>query len=167
MEIQIRASRPGDGEGLARAWVDAARYYEEIDPDRFQVPEAGGLVASFEESMRVAASDDFCGLVAELGGRVVGWITARVLPPMENARWQLLRELGETRVVIDALVVEARYRRRGIGTALMNAVEDWARSKGAVLASVDTYVDSPISVPFYERRMGYTRIQLSFRKRLG
>ncbi len=37
---------------------------------------------------------------------------------------------------------------------------------GAVLASVDTYIDSLISVPFYERRMGYERRSIRFQKRL-
>jgi hypothetical protein len=39
----------------------------------------------------------------------------------------------------------------------MEAVEEWARSRGAVIALVDTYIKSPLSMPFYEQRMGYSR----------
>jgi hypothetical protein len=33
-------------------------------------------------------------------------------------------------------------------------------------AGVDSYVGSPLSMPFYERRMRYARRSMSFRKRL-
>jgi hypothetical protein len=39
----------------------------------------------------------------------------------------------------------------------MEAVEAWARERGAALVLLDTWVDSPVSVPFYERRMRFSR----------
>jgi hypothetical protein len=41
-----------------------------------------------------------------------------------------------------------------------------ARSKGAVVAVCDTYIDSTLSVPFWEERMGYSRRAIIFRKPL-
>lgn len=61
-----------------------------------------------------------------------------------------MRELGEVRVFVDHLGVDARFRRRGVGTELMGAVERWARSHGATSVGLDTYVESPLSVPFYQ-----------------
>jgi hypothetical protein len=46
----------------------------------------------------------------------------------------------------------------------MEAVEEWARSRGAVIGLLDTYIESPLSVPFYEQGMGYSRRALRFRK---
>jgi hypothetical protein len=37
--------------------------------------------------------------------------------------------------------------------ALMAAVEDRARGRGAAMVSVDTSLRSPVSLPFYENRM--------------
>ena len=42
--------------------------------------------------------------------------------------------------------------------------EQWARSRGAALVSLDTNLRSPLSVPFYEDRMGYARHAVIFRK---
>ncbi len=75
-----------------------------------------------------------------------------------------MRELSQTRVVIDILVIQAAYRRQGIGTRLMEAVEEWARGKEANVMLIDTYIESELSVPFYERRMGYNRRAVRFRK---
>jgi hypothetical protein len=48
----------------------------------------------------------------------------------------------------------------------MEAVEQWGRDRGAVLVLLDTWVRSPQSVPFYQRRMGYQRASIVFEKRL-
>jgi hypothetical protein len=48
----------------------------------------------------------------------------------------------------------------------MQAVEGWAREKGATLVSLETDIASPLSMPFYERRMAYRRRAVIFEKRL-
>ena len=68
--------------------------------------------------------------------------------------------------MVEALVVERSSWRHGIGTQLMRAVEDWASARGATLSSVDTYVHSPVSMPFYEQGMGYAQRRVTFQKRL-
>jgi GNAT superfamily N-acetyltransferase len=86
--------------------------------------------------------------------------------PMPDAGRQLVREVGQLRVFVNALAVQAAYRRRGVGTRLLEAVEGWGRQQGATLISLDTFIDSPLSVPFYQRRMGYQRRAIIFQKRL-
>jgi GNAT superfamily N-acetyltransferase len=104
--------------------------------------------------------------VAEVDGRVVGNVEARQERPIDNAPRQLLRHLGELRVVVDALGVEEPYRRRGVATRLMQAVEGWARERGATLLSLETDIASPMAMPFYERRMVYQKRAVIFQKRL-
>lgn len=48
----------------------------------------------------------------------------------------------------------------------MTAAEEWARDNDAMIISPDTYLHSPLSVPFYEQRMGYRRRLIVFRKDL-
>jgi GNAT superfamily N-acetyltransferase len=163
--VILRAPRTGDGDGLARSWLDAGADYATLNPDLFQIPQADGLAQQLEKWLLSITSEDACALVAEKDGQVVGFITAAVERPVENAG-QLQRDLGRVRVVIDALVVRDAHRRQGIGTRLMEAAEEWARGRGAVIALLDTYVGSPLSVPFYERRMGYSRRALRFRKEI-
>ena len=164
--VLIRAPRAGDGDGVARSWLDAGAYYATLNPDLFQIPQADGLAQRLEEWLLSITAEDAHALVAEKDGQVVGFITAAVERPVENAAGQVLRDLGRVRLVIHALVVQEAHRRQGIGTRLMEAAEEWARGRGAVIALVDTYIESPLSVPFYEKRMGYSRRALRFRKEL-
>ena len=163
-DVIIRAPQAGDGGGLARCWLDARAYYAALNSDLFQIPQADVLAQRLEEWLLSTTSEDACALVAEKDGQVVGFVTAAVERPVENAAGHLLRDLGWVRVVIHALVVQEAHRRQGIGTKLMQAAEAWARGRGAVIALVDTYVGSPLSVPFYETRLGYSRRILRFRK---
>src|SRR5439155_4937426 len=48
-DVLIRPPRVGDGEGIARVWLDAATYYAALDPDLFQVPSTDGLIERSEE----------------------------------------------------------------------------------------------------------------------
>jgi GNAT superfamily N-acetyltransferase len=166
MEVTIRPARPGDGIDLARGWLDGCRYYAALDPERFQVPDDDGLAEWFEEMLARPASNDEVWLVAEVDGVVVGNVSAELHGPIDTAARQLLRFLSETRLFVSALGVEETYQRRGVATRLMEAVEQWGRQRGAVLVSLDTWIHSRLSVPFYEQRMGYRRASIVFEKRL-
>lgn len=165
--LVVRPARPDDAADLARNWIDGAQHYAALDADAFQVPPAEGLVAWFEELLRRPRPDDAVWLVGEVDGRVVGDVAARLERPAEDAERQVLRDLGRTRLYVDALGVAAAYRRRGVGARLMHAVEAWGRDRGAVRSVLTTYYDSPLSIPFYEQGMGYARRSIVFEKRLA
>ncbi|MEV0406719.1 GNAT family N-acetyltransferase [Actinoallomurus sp. NPDC050550] len=162
----VREIRSGDGEGCARAWRDAGRHYAAIVPEVIQEPDSHGLVEWFEQGIGQERDEDTIWLVAEDDGQVVGVIEAAVTRPTPDARWQLQRDLSRVRLVINALAVTAGYRRKGVGTALMEAAEERGRRKGATVAVTDTNLSSPLSVPFYEKRMGYHRQAVILRKAL-
>jgi GNAT superfamily N-acetyltransferase len=168
MSIQIRPPRPGDGEGMARVWLSAGAYYADLDPAHFQVPSADGLAESFEADIEATSeTSDKLRLVADWNGQVAGWLTARIQQPAANPAHQLVRDLGWIRLMVDALVVDQALWRRGTGTALLEAAESWGRGRGASMVRLDTYVHSTVSVPFYERHMGYQRRSIYFVKDLG
>lgn len=164
--ITIRHVRASDAAELARNWIEVAQHYVELDPQAFRVPSTDGLVEFFEKSLNRPRSEDSVWLVAEVDGQVVGDVSAHLERPAEDAERQLLRYLGEVRIYVDALGVVQVHRRRGVGTRLMQAIERWARERGAVCAMLDTHAASPLSVPFYERGMGYRRRSIVFEKRL-
>jgi GNAT superfamily N-acetyltransferase len=150
---------------MARIWLAAARYYAELEPELFRVPYEEGLAEAFETSIRVNRTDGELQLVAEDDGRLVGMVEARLVEPVENAGIQLVRYVGQRHVIIDSLMVDPTSWRQGIGAELMEAVEGWGRTRGAVLARLDTFADSPVSIPFYERQ-GYRRRSVIFEKPL-
>jgi GNAT superfamily N-acetyltransferase len=165
--VTIRDAQPGDGEGCARAWSDAGRYIHELNPDVGRVPDAQGLVEWFEQALAQGRESNEVLLVAESSdGRVLGFIDATIEPPSPDARWQIQRDLGASRLVIGALAVEEADRRAGVGTALMEAAEERGRAQGAAVALTDTSIRSHLSLPFYENRMGYERRAAILRKTL-
>jgi len=164
--IIVRSPRPGDGAQLARAWLEAGRYYAELAPETFQVPETEGLADYMERGWKPSDDPDLHELVAEIQGRVVGAATARIERPLDSARYQLQRQFAETRMVVDVVFVEEAFRRMGVGAGLMAALEEWGRDRGATVALLDTYPESALSLPFFQERMGYGRRSIRLWRRL-
>jgi GNAT superfamily N-acetyltransferase len=164
--IRIRVPQTGDGDGLARTWLDGANYYVNLNPELFRMPDMDGLAQWCEDWAMTPTSENSFLRVAEHEDQVIGFISATIHPPIQNARHQLVRDVSLTRLMIDALVIQQAYWRHGIGRRLMDVAEEWGRSQGALIALLDTYIDSPVSVSFYEQRVGYQRRALHFRKAL-
>jgi GNAT superfamily N-acetyltransferase len=165
MTVTVRPARSGDGAAISRAWLSAGAYYADLDPEHFQVPRVEGL-AENRDNLLDRPGDDSLHLVAELDGEVIGWLWARIEPPRQDASAQVTREPGWTRLFVASLIVDRDHWRSGAGTALLEAAEAWGRDRGAQVARLDTYADSPVSVPFYEDHMGYQRRSIVFQKRL-
>lgn len=165
MNAEIRTAQPEDAEGLANVWIDAGEYYAELNPELFQVPQSDGLSEFLGKNLG-RVREDVAVFVAELEGEVVGWVQGGLLPPRDDAHWQLLREVAKARLEIQVLAVHRSFQRRGIGRDLVRTLEEWALERGAELLNVDTYIDSPLSVPFYEDGVNYVRRSLRFWKRL-
>jgi len=88
---------------------------------------------------RVAACDAAVALVAEIDGQVVGYIRA---------------VYDGARALIHLLTVHPDYQRKGVGAALLAAVEDELRKRGA---SGTTVTVTEASRSYWER-MGFKRV---------
>lgn len=88
---------------------------------------------------RLLGSDDFIALVALKEGRVVGGLAAYVLRKFEQER---------SEVYIYDLAVDGAHRRRGVATALIEAVKPIARDSGAhvILIQADQGDEPPIAL---------------------
>jgi ribosomal protein S18 acetylase RimI-like enzyme len=162
----VRSFREGDGLGIARIGIENGAYYARLAPDHFKEPDVEGMADFMEGDGEWRKSPTNLALVAEIAGEIAGYLEASVQAPLESARWQAQRDLGERRLFINYVGTADAYKRMGVATRLVEAAEKWGRSKGAVVAVCDTYIDSPLSVPFWEERMGYSRRAIIFRKPL-
>jgi ribosomal protein S18 acetylase RimI-like enzyme len=165
-DVAVRRFKPGDGLGISRISIENGAYYARIAPEHFRQPDEEGLADLIEEDSDWRESENNLALVAEVDGEVAGYLEASIQPPMDTARWQGQRDLGHPRLFINFVGTADAYKRMGVATNLVEAAEDWGRSNGAVASVCDTYVDSPLSVPFWEKRMGYARRAIIFRKTL-
>jgi GNAT superfamily N-acetyltransferase len=166
MGVEVRPARSGDGPGLALIWLDNARYYVELFPDDFREPEEAGLVEWFEAHLARPRVESELHLVAVFDGTVAAFVYARLTEPDEHANRQMLADHPYRRVHVEALGTANAFQRRGLATRLVEAVEAWARSRGARAISAETYLDSAVSIPFWEQRMGYRRRSVKLTKRL-
>lgn len=63
----------------------------------------------------------------------------------------LLEALSDRWLHLEEMDVHPAHGRRGIGTALLDAVADWAERHGYVEITLTTFRDLPWNMPFYAR----------------
>jgi GNAT superfamily N-acetyltransferase len=163
-EVTLRAATRRDANALARLSLESSAYYAEIAPETHIPGKHEGfaewIAAEWDEGPNTLA------LVAEINGEVAGYVEAVIQEPPAWGRFFGSRDLRERRLYINALLTAEAYRRRGVATRLVDAAEQWGRERRATVALLDTFHDSPLSVPFWEKRMGYARRSIIFRKPL-
>jgi GNAT superfamily N-acetyltransferase len=140
-ELVIRAFGAGDREFLARVAprirpVHTASPRDPEAMDRFfQALERGRLLAEPGAEAFVATSaGEPCGLVS-------------VHPDADYFT-------GHTRAYVDILVVAEEAEGRGVGRALMNHIERWAREHACREVVLDVFASNDHAIQFYDRR-GY------------
>jgi len=144
--VNIRLAEPGDAEALADL---RSRLLEYMSGRRLTGPERLCL----EEYFRSWDFRDPLCLVCEEDGKVRGCVAAsfyRLFPGLKNPS-------GE-QAVIHNLVVEEGYRGRGLGTALVDAILEECRARGAMRISLYA---TEMGRPVYER-FGFKREQNTF-----
>jgi len=97
-------------------------------------------------------------LVAESEARPVGLIHLYVRPALDKP----------PEVMVQAIVIDAAYRGRGIGKILMSAAEGWASERGYNSVALYSNVSRSGAHSFYET-IGYRLIATShlFRRKFG
>lgn len=144
MKIRLRRVRSDDGPDLARAWTDQAETYAHLDGDLFAVPSDDGLATWLVESLAAQADPERrLVLVADVDGAAVGFVVAAVVAPHPAPEHQMQRGLETRSVQIEALAVRRDQWRRGVGTRLVTAVEDWARNRGATRVTAQAFTTGP------------------------
>ena len=86
----------------------------------------------------------------DVDGAVAGYIEATIQPPMETARWQSQHDLGAARLFIGFVGTANRFQLPAWQRASSRTAERWGRERGARIATCDTWIASPLSVPFWE-----------------
>ena len=143
-DITIRSARLSDAETIAALTT--------------QLGYAAELATVASRLSRLLARSDQQLLVADDGGRAIGWIHMVITEYVE----------ADAFVVIGGLVVDREYRKQGIGRRLLIRAEEWAVQHGCSLVRLSSNVKRIEAHAFYER-VGYTNLktQFAFAKSLG
>jgi GNAT superfamily N-acetyltransferase len=144
-DLEIRPMAANDAPEVARLAQELG--YPSTPPDIVERLEALG--SDPDHVLLVATSND---------GHVSGWAHVHIGRSL----------LSPARAEIGGLVVDAKWRGRGIGSALMAATEQWARGRDLDVVRVRSNVVREDAHRFYES-LGYRRDKTSlvFEKPLG
>lgn len=114
--------------------------------------------SSVETAIPRAMGSASIALVADTGSRIVGWV---------HGYESVLLQYPYPFVEIGGLVVDQEERSTGVGRALMEAIEDWARARGIAEIRLRSNTVRNDAHEFYER-LGYLNEKSSytFSKRL-
>ncbi|QJB69925.1 AAC(3)-I family aminoglycoside N-acetyltransferase [Parasphingorhabdus halotolerans] len=130
--VQISANQPEDLTAILDLFGDAfedAQTYCAAQPDK-----------AYHE--KLLASDNFIALAALHEEQTVGALTAYVLPKPERER---------SEIYIYDLAVAEHFRRKGIGTGLIEKVKELAIEKGAWVIFVQADHDDEPPIALYTK----------------
>jgi GNAT superfamily N-acetyltransferase len=147
MDLTIRPATAQDYDNLCEIIAEVDAMHREACPHIFQEPPGPARERSY--ILERLADEDHGLFVAELGGRVAGFLhlVAHDTPPIPIL---VPRRL----VMVDDLVVRRDLRRGGIGRALMEWAESWAREQGADELELNVFEFNAGAIAFY-RHLGY------------
>jgi RimJ/RimL family protein N-acetyltransferase len=145
--VIVRPAHPSDAEGLAKLGQAVGS-----EPEGWLVSTNGWRDASDERRYlrAIRRYPNAAVYVAEEGGVIVGRLSiARDQHPASRH----VADLG--------LMVAAAHRRRGIGTALLDAAVEWARQAGVRKLELHVFPWNKAAIALYDRfgfvREGYRR----------
>ena len=137
MSFSVRAMTAQDIDEvvkLAARFVEAPHWtrrdYEQMPPPPPAVPRTAPPAAPPTALTR-------CSVVALSGNNLAGFAVASWLP-LEPAE-------------IEGLVVDEKYRRQGIGSALIQACKEWAANAGALSIRLEVRASNAAALALYQR----------------
>jgi GNAT superfamily N-acetyltransferase len=155
--VVVRPYRlPEDAEALSRVFAASAEYHRDIDDMPPLIAPLGMDYARQRFAAMRTDDSEHLLLVAEAGGEVVGHVEARMRRD---------EAAGFTGTYVEELAVAPEWRGRGVGTALMAAVDEWARGKGALSVALDHFHTNEGAHRLYER-LGFHVRGIIMEKRL-
>jgi ribosomal protein S18 acetylase RimI-like enzyme len=147
MAIVIREATEGDYEALCTVIDQVDQLHRDNLPQRFNV--ASGPVRTRQFILNAVNAPDIGLFVADVERTLAGFIQV------------IVRDVPDTPIlvprryaVVDNLAVTEEYRRSGIGRALMETAEAWAKAKGATSIELNVYAFNQTAERFY-RELGY------------
>ena len=164
---RIRTASPGDCRALAELALIAGEGIPAFFWESSRQP--GQAIEEVGATRLLSKTENFSYRniqVAELGDEVAGMLLAYRLPepgPAEDLAGlpDFIRPLIELEAqvpgscYINMLACFPRYRGQGIGTALMDVVDDLARREGCGLTSLQVFSENRGALRLYQR-LGYT-----------
>jgi ribosomal protein S18 acetylase RimI-like enzyme len=146
----IREARVGDINAIYKIFAETDRLHREAHPERFQTASYPEDIKGFYRTCILKSEADILVAVgqSEMLGALICTVYQSSAAPILTPR---------TYGCIENITVPKNYRRRKIGTALMEAAKTWAGTKGATSIELTVWEFNQGAASFYHQ-MGYRTI---------
>jgi len=151
MKVDIREYCGSDRASLVRLLEELQDYLVSIDDLKRmrRLPEYGESYT--DRTLQNVARNNGKILMAEADGEVVGAVVGII---SEQTKEDLLELIPYKRGLVLELVVKHGYRRRGIGTLLMEEMEAYFRQKGCRVSNLEVFSPNKNAYRLYSK-IGY------------
>jgi len=157
--IAVRLATMDDAEVIARQTSSVQRLHTEALPDIFKPPSADLFPA--QKLARLIQDPTCIVAVAVINGKVVGHIYGAVVKRVETEFNPAL-----SYVYIHQIGVTDDARRQGVGTALIDFIQDRARALGLTAVQVDHWAFNTRARGFFEA-CGFSPMKIVMRRPLA
>ena len=149
-EFIVRAGRRDDAADAARLWIQSAEEHTAHDPVYTTSPDAEKTMRRFLADLTTSSLSFL--FVAILDDETIGFISGDLRegsPTFHPKTW----------ASVDDIYVAPGYRSLGVGRALLENVESWARDKGASGISLQVAAGNGRGRSFYQR-LGFREVSI-------
>jgi ribosomal protein S18 acetylase RimI-like enzyme len=154
----VRPATPADLPAIGRLGALLVEAHHQFDARRFLAPQPGTAAGYASYLGSQLGKPDVAVLVVEVGGEAIGYAYAGV----EGPDYMSLR--GPAGIIYD-IVVDPRFRGRGLGRVLLEATLAFLRSRGAPRAVLSTAQQNEAAQRLFARA-GFRRTMIEMTREL-
>ena len=149
-DFTVRPGRRDDATAAAWLWVMSAEEHTLYDAVYTTAPNAEKVMRRFLADL--SSSSHSCLFVAEVDEEVVGFLSGELRegsPAFQPKTW----------AAVEDVYVTPDHRSSGIGHALFEACQEWARERGANGVSLQVAADNTRGRKFYQE-LGFREVSV-------
>ncbi len=159
-ETVVRQANTQDLEALSKLYAEFHEFHVRGVPDRLLRSNSPRIAEMHAALQKIIENKDAVILVAEIDGQLVGLGEVYMREDSPNPL-KVQHKYGH----LQSMIVTEAYRGRGIGTRILEAVEQWAKEKSAAEVRLNTWEFKEGPLGFYEKR-GYNTLRRTLVRKL-
>jgi len=159
LDVDIRRATAEDYGPLCELFAAVDALHHASLPHLFQKPNDPVREPAYYQGL--ITDENVALLLADGADKVVGFVHAVI---RDTPAIPLL--IPQRYAVVDSLGVKPELQNRGIGRMLMDAVHDWAFSRGVTTIELNVYEFNQTALAFYHK-LGYESLSRKMRRTLN
>jgi len=141
IKMKVRCANLDDVPVICKMYEDFFAFHAELQPAYYKAAEEKG---KYPEYIIGSENDDL--IIAEIDGNIAGFV--HVLETKTEPYDCIVQ--NKYAVCVD-LYTSPKYRKRGVGTSLVNAMKEWAIKRNLKFIQLNVLAENENAIKFYEK----------------